>query len=186
MDFPELKVALQDAYNRRDVDEIIRVVSEFKNSSEFPALCRRLVDQGRISLSTTKIEEIARALLNIIEEKIQAEGGLNLQANFFEISEILKKKYDQELADIYLSIKMPSDFLMKIRMESDRSDSSKLSESLVEAYKNELIRTEKARRVVVDLVQSFSHFPIENVKTLNDLINHLHLTLKSNYKYLSV
>lgn len=186
MDFSELKVALLDQYNRRDVEGIIRVVDQFKKSSEFPALCQRLAEQGKINFSTTKTEEIARALLDIIEEKLEADGGLTLKANFFEISEILKKKYNQELADIYLSIKMPSDFLMKIRMESDRSDSSKLSESLVEAYKNELIRTEKARRVIVDLIQSFNHFPIENVKTLNDLINHLHLTLKSNYKYLSV
>ena len=186
MDFSELKVALLEQYNHRDVEGIIRVVDRFKSSSEFPALCNRLAEQGKISFSTTKTEEIARALLEIIEEKLRADGGLTLKANFFEISEILRKKYSQELADISLSIKMPSDFLMEIRMESDRSDSSKLSESLVEAYKNELIRTEKARRVIVDLVQSFTHFPIENVKTLNDLINHLHLTLKSNYKYLSV
>lgn len=186
MDFSELKVALLDQYNHRDVEGIIQVVDQFKKSSEFAALCNKLAVQGKISFNTTKSEEIARALLEIIEEKFQAEGGLALKANFFEISEILKRKYSKELADIYLSIKMPSDFLMKIRMESDRSDSSKLSESLVEAYKNELIRTEKARRVVVDLVQSFTHFPIENVETLNDLVNHLHLTLKSNYKYLAV
>jgi hypothetical protein len=81
---------------------------------------------------------------------------------------------------------MPDDFLTSIRTDDPTREIAKLSDDLVEDYKSALIKIEKGRRVIVDLLQPYSSLPLENIPPLAQSLNTLHVKLKSNYKYLTV
>ena len=186
MESPDYKKELRTHYDHRDVDAIIRLVSELIKAPQFAALSRRLIKEGRITSAAIKAEDVAAALIEELEEEIEQSGDIIVQDNYFEIAEQLKKRFNDEVAEVYLSTKIPNEFLHKIRLSHDRGDTGRLSENLVNQYKNELIRIEDGRRVVVKILQQHSNFPIENVKALSDILKQLHLKLKSNYSYLSI
>ncbi len=186
MEQTDFKAELIDKYNSRDVDGIIQLITSLVKSMQFPALNRRLVREGRLSASSTRIEDVAAALIGEVEEELKQAGDVIVQANYFEIAEQLKKRFNGDVAEIYLRTKTPDEFLHKIRAGYEQGDTSRLSEGLVNRYKNELIRIEEGRRVVVEILQKHSNFPIKNVRSLSRLIELLHHKLKSNYRYLSI
>jgi len=182
----DFKAELTTKYDDRDVDGIIQLVTDLVKSMQFPALNRRLVKEGKLSAASTKIEDVAAALLKEIEEELNKTKDVIVQDNYFDIAEQLKKRFNKEVSEIYLRTKTPDDFLHEIRTSHEQTDASKVSENLVSRYKNELIRIEDGRRVVVDILQKHSNFPIKNVKALSELIELLHTKIKSNYRYLSI
>ena len=186
MEQTDFKTELTDKYNDRDVDGIIQLITNLVKSMQFPALNRRLVAEGKLSAASTRIEDIAAALIKEVEDEIEQAGDVIVQDNYFDIAEQLKKRFNSDVAKIYLRTKTPDEFLHGIRTGHEQGDTSKISESLVNQYKNELIRIEEGRRVVVDILQKHSNFPIKNVKSLSKLIELLHKKLKSNYRYLSI
>ncbi len=186
MEQTDFKAELIDKYNSRDVDGIIQLITSLVKSMQFPALNRRLVREGRLSASSTRIEDVAAALIGEVEEELKQAGDVIVQTNYFEIAEQLKKRFNGDVAAIYLRTKTPDEFLHKIRAGHEQGDTSRLSEGLVNRYKNELIRIEEGRRVVVEILQKHSNFPIKNVRSLSRLIELLHHKLKSNYRYLSI
>ncbi len=186
MEQTDFKAELITKYNDRDVDGIIQLITNLVKSMQFPAINRRLVNEGKLNAASTKIEDVAAALIKEIEEEFNQTGDVIVQDNYFEIAEQLKKHFNSEVAEIYLRTKTPDEFLHEIRTSHERGDASKVSENLVNQYKNELIRIEDGRRVVVEILQKHSNFPIKNVKALSELIELLHKKLKSNYRYLSI
>jgi hypothetical protein len=98
----------------------------------------------------------------------------------------LEKLFGHELSEIYLSTKMPSEFLLQVRAGYNERDVEKLSDSLVKQYRDELIRIEKGRLLVSGILQKYSHFPLNNATAISRLIERLTRELKSNYKYLTI
>ena len=186
MEQTDFKAELITKYTDRDVDGIIQLITNLVKSMQFPAINRRLVNEGKLNAASTKIEDIAAALIKEIEEEINQSGDIIIQDNYFDIAEQLKKRFSSEVAEIYLRTKTPDEFLHEIRTSQEQGDTSKVSENLVNQYKNELIRIEEGRRVVVDILQKHSNFPIKNVIALSNLVELLHQKIKSNYRYLSI
>ncbi|MCW8943282.1 MAG: hypothetical protein OQL27_00840 [Sedimenticola sp.] len=178
--------ALRDKYDRRDVLGLIRLIDKIKNAPDYMTTYRRLLGLGKLSSNSAKIENLATALLEELEETLEANSELAINASYFEINEQLKRKFGQEVADTYLSTKMPNDFITAIRQDSESSDSKKLSDDLVEEYKNALITIEKGRRCIIDALQPYSNFPLKHAAILNTQFNELYTLLRGNYKYLAV
>jgi len=186
MEQTDFKAELVEKYNDRDVDGIIQLVTDLVKSMQFPALNRRLVKEGKLSAASTKIEDVADALIKEIEEELNQSKDVIVQDNYFDIAAQLEKRFSKDVSEIYLRTKTPDEFLHEIRTGQEQADAGKVSESLVNQYKNELIRIEDGRRVVVDILQQHSNFPLKNVKALSELIELLHTKIKSNYRYLSI
>lgn len=186
MDIAEIKKILKEHYLGRDVTGIVQYVSKLKASKEFPTLHRNLVSSGLLSDSSGSIEQIATALIGSTKREIEKSGSLDISATYFEIGEQLKRKFGDEVADCYVQTKMPDDFMLKIRQESEHGDTHKLSDHLVEQYKSRLIGIEKSRRSIVDIIQPFSVMPIQHLLQFDEGFKALALELKSNYKYLIV
>ena len=186
MEQTDYKEELKSLYDNRDVDGIIRFVSELVKSPQFPDINRRLVKQGKLPAAAIKVHEVAAALIAEWEDEIKQSGDIIAQDNYFEIAERLKKRFNDEVADIYIATKAPNEFLNNLRIQHDQSDTSKLSDELVDRYKEELIRIEDGRRAVVNILQQHGNFPIKNIIALSELIEQLHLKLKSNNRYLSI
>lgn len=180
------QAALLEKYDRQDILGLIRIVEQIKNAPDYMATYRRLLAKGKLSSSSVKQEQLATALISELEDILDNSPERAIQANYFEISEHIKKKFGAPIAEVYLAAKMPNDFLTAIRQNPEHGDSKKLSDDLVNEYKNALISIEKGRRAVSDLLQPYSNFPLKNAEILNAQFNQLYNLLKSNYKYLSV
>jgi len=186
MEQTDFKAELVEKYNDRDVDGLIQLVTDLVKSMQFPALNRRLVKEGKLSAASTKIEDVADALLKEIGDELNQSADVIVQDNYFDIAAQLEKRFSKDVSEIYLRTKTPDEFLHEIRTGQEQKDASKVSENLVNRYKKELIRIEDGRRVVVDILQQHSNFPIKNVKALSELLELLHTKIKSNYRYLSI
>ncbi|WP_428609014.1 hypothetical protein [Sedimenticola sp.] len=186
MELSAQQTALLEKYDSQDVLGLIRLVDQIKNAPDYMATYRRLLAKGKLTSSSVKQEELATALISELEDILADSPERVIQANYFEIGEQLKKKFGEEVANVYLTTKMPDDFLMAIRQNPEHGDSKKLTDDLVEEYKNALIRIEQGRRTVSDLLQPYSNFPLKNASILNSQFNQLYGLLRSNYKYLSV
>jgi hypothetical protein len=184
MESADYKDVLLKEYKRRNVDGIIRHVSGLIKDPSFPALYRRLVKEGKITSAAIKVEDVARALMDELEQELQNSPDRIIEDNYFDIAEQLKKRFTEELAEIYINTKIPGEFLTEIRASHDRGETSPLSEDLVTRYKKELVRLENGRRAIVDILQPYSHFPITNAKGLARLFENLHGKLKGSYSYL--
>jgi len=180
------KQELLSKYHAMDVDGATTLVTKLVKSERFPIINRQLVNRGRLSAVSIKVEDVAEALISEIEEGLTERDDVIVQDNYFDIAEQLKKRFNNEVADIYLRTKIPDDFLHNIRTSAKQGDKSKVSEGLVEEYKRELIRIEEGRKACVEILQKHSHFPIENVKALSQLFEQLNKKLRSNYQYLSI
>lgn len=186
MESADYKEALLKEYTRRNVDGIIRCVSGMIKDPKFPALYRRLVKEGKITSAAIKVEDVARVLIDELEDDLKNSPDRIIEDNYFDIAEQLKKRFTEELAEIYINTKVPSEFLAEVRASYDRGDTSPLSEDLITRYKKELVRLESGRRAIVDILQPFSNFPITNAKGLSRLFESLHKKLKGSYSYLPV
>jgi hypothetical protein len=189
MGISEHKEALLENYRNRDIDAIIRTTKGLMQDPEFPNLYSQLYRDKQVSSASVKLEEIVSALLAEIgkgEDGEQDRGDEFANVTFFEISAELAKQFGEELSEIYLSTKMPEEFLLQVRSGYSQSDKEKLSEDLVNRYRNEMIRMESGRQAVTEVLQKFSHFPIRNANTMSRLIERLGHDLRSNYKYLTV
>jgi len=182
----DYKEELRKLYESRNVDDIIRLVNKLIKDPGFFDTNRRLVRQGKLSAATLNVQEVARALIKELEYEIEQMGDVIDQNNYFAITEHLKKRFNSDVADIYINTKIPNDFLHDIRIPNSQSDGGKLSDELVNRYKNELIRIEDGRRAVVDALQLHSNFPIKNVAALSAIVEQLHTKLRSNNRYLSI
>ncbi len=191
MGISEHKEALLKDYRNRDIDAIIRTTKGLMQDPEFPNLYNQLFKEHKVSSASVKLEEIVAILLTEIEQMEQEEqngGDEFASVTYFEISSELGKQFGEELSDIYMSTKMPDEFLLQVRSGYDQSDTEKerLSEDLVDRYRKEMIRIEAGRKSVTDVLQKFSHFPIQNATTMSRLLGRLAHDLRSNYKYLTV
>ncbi len=186
MEISEYKEVLRKAYLNRDIDAIIRTIKELMQSPGFSNFYNRLCKEHKITSASVKLDELATVLVNEIEGEIQKGGDAFATATYMDISAELGKLFGDDLSKIYLSTKMPSEFLLEIRAGYNQSDTEKLSEDLVSRYRDEMIRIEKGRQVVTDVLQKFSHFPLKNATTVSRLIERLTRDLKSNYKYLTL
>jgi hypothetical protein len=178
--------ALLKDYKNRDVDAIIRTVSGLIKDPTFPTLYRRLVKEGKITSTAIRIEDVARVLLEELEVELQSSDERIVEDNFFGVAESLKKRFNDELSEIYINTKIPNEFLVEIRANNDRGDTSTLSEELVTRYKNELVRIENGRHAIVDILQVYTNFTIKNAKALSKLFEQLQDKLKTNYSYVSL
>jgi hypothetical protein len=186
MELSAQQKALRDKYDRRDVLGLIRLIDQIKNAPDYMSTYRRLLAQGKLTANSSKTEELATALLNELEEALDANNERTIEASYFEICEQIKRKFGEEAANTYINTKMPDDFITAIRQDSESSDSKKLSDDLVEEYKNALIKIEKGRRSVIEILQPYSNFPLKHADILNREFNNIYSLLRSNYKYLAV
>ncbi len=186
MEISDYKQVLLNDYNNRDVDALIRSVRELMQNPQFPTLYNRLCKDNRITSVSLKLEEIASALICEIEQQVRGKGDEFATATYMDISTELRKLFGDKLAEIYLSTKMPNEFLLQARANQAQGDSERLSEDLVARYRDEMIRLDEGRKVVTDILQKFSHFPTKHATTISRLIERLSRELKSNYKYLSI
>lgn len=180
------KQELLSKYHAMDVDGATTLITKLVKSQQFPTINRQLVNRGRLSAASTKVEDVAAALISEIEEGLTQSADVIVQDNYFDIAEQLKRRFNKEIADIYIRTKTPDEFLLDIRTNNKQDDDSKVSEDLVKQYKRELVRIEEGRKVCVDLLQKHSHFPIKNVKALSELFKQLNKKIRSNYRYLSI
>ncbi len=189
MDISEHKETLLENYRNRDIDAIIRTVRGLMQEPEFPNLYNRLCKKHSNLSASLKLEEIVSSMLSEITETEHGSNGQGdefASVTYFEISGELKKLFGDELSEIYLSTKMPDEFLLQVRAGYNQNDTEKLSEELVARYRNEMIRIESGRQAIVDVLQKFSHFPSRNATTMSRLFERLQHDLKSNYKYLAI
>jgi hypothetical protein len=182
----DYKENLKKLYEDRNVDDIIRLISKLIKNPGFFDTNRRLVRQGKLSAATLNVQEVASALIGELEYEIEQTGDVIDQNNYFAITEHLKKRFNSEVADIYINTKIANEFLHDIRISHNEGDTGKLSDELVDRYKNELIRIEDGRRAVVETLQLHSNFPIKNIIALSAMIEQLHMKLKLNSRYLSI
>lgn len=186
MEITEYRDQLIKEYRRRDVGTIIRLVRELTKDPSFPQLVRQWQKARKVGTANLRMEDVAEVLLREAAAEIKASGELTIDGTYFMIGEDLKRLFNDQVSDIYQSTKMPGEFLSKIRAGRDQGDSSKLSDNLVNQYKNELIRIEEGRRALVAVLQQYSNFPVQHVTDLTQLLNQLHGDLKSNYKYITL
>ncbi|WP_260294697.1 hypothetical protein [Sedimenticola hydrogenitrophicus] len=186
MELSAQQAALLEKYDRQDVLGLIRLVDQVKSAPDYMATYRRLLAKGKLSSSSVKQEQLAAALISELEDILRSSPERSIQANYFEIGEQIRKKFGEAATEVFLASKMPDDFLTAIRQNPEHGDSKKLSDDLVDEYKNALIRIEKGRRTISDLLQPYSNFPLKNATILNAQFNTLYNQLRSNYKYLSV
>ncbi len=186
MEISDYKQILLNEYNNRDVDALIRSVRELMQNPQFPTLYNRLCKDNKVTSVSLKLEEIASGLIGEIEQEVRGKGDEFATATYMDISTELRKLFGDKLAEIYLSTKMPNEFLLQARANQDKGDSERLSEDLVARYRDEMIRLDEGRKVVTDILQKFSHFPTGHATTISRLIERLSRELKSNYKYLSL
>lgn len=186
MEISEYKEELRKAYLKRDIDAIIRTIKDLMQAPEFPNYFSQLCKQKKISSASVKLEEITAVLVTEIERGLKTNGDEFANVTYMDISAELGKLFGNDLTKIYLSTKMPTEFLIEVRAGYDRSNSESLSDGLVARHREELINIEKGRLVVSDVLQKFSHFPLKNATTMSRLIEHLTKDLKSNYKYLTI
>ena len=183
-DMAMLLEKLCNAYSYRNVKSFIEGVDVFRNTGSYLKFCSSLIREKRCK--TTRIDEVTGILVEEVQSRLQSQGDLEVQANYFEIEEQLKIKFGEDLSSFYMSVKMPSDFLSGVRQQGHHGDINKLSNDLVNEYKREMIRVEKGRRLVIESIRPFSHLPPKHVHELNDILQQLYLKLKTNYKYLVV
>jgi hypothetical protein len=186
MEISEFKQELRKLYINRDVDAIIRTIKDFMQAPEFAAFFNKLCSEHKIASASVKLEEIAAVLVNDVESSLKSNGDEFVNVTYLDISAELEKLFGQELSDIYISTKMASEFLLQVRAGSNERDVEKLSDSLVNRYRDEMIRIEKGRQVVSTILQKYSNFPLNNATTSSRLIERLTRELKSNYKYLTI
>ena len=186
MDIGDYKETLLSSYSNRDVDAIIRTVRELMQNPQFPNLYNRLCKDNQITSVSLKLDEIASALINEVEHEAKGQRSEFTNVTYLDISVELRKLFGDELAEIYLSTKMPGEFLLQARAGYDQSDTEKLSEDLVARYRDEMVKIENGRQIISDVLQKFSHFPSRNATILSRLFERLSRELKSNYKYLSI
>lgn len=185
MELSAQQTALLEKYDRRDVMGLIRLFDQIKNAPDYMSTYRRLLAKKRIP-SSARLEELSAGLLGELEAALNESDGLSIKASYFEIAEQLKKKFGAAVADTYTRSKMPDDFLSEIRKDSRQADTKKLTDDLVNEYKDALIQIEKGRRSIIDTLQPYSNLPLNNASILNDQFNELYRQLRSGYKYLSV
>lgn len=186
MDIAEYRHHLADEYRRRDVSAIIRLVRDLMKEPFFSQLVREWEKAGKLDYRKLNFNEIAEVLLQETAAGIEASGELTSDDTYFMVEESLKQQFNEHISDIYLSTMMPEEFLCQIRDSYDQGDSSRLSDSLVNLYKEELIRIEAGRRSVAEVLQEYSSFPIRNVTSLSQHLNQMHQRLKSSYKYITI
>jgi hypothetical protein len=187
MDIAVYREALIRAYLKRDIEALIRLISQMMKAPWFSALVREYVKQSKISSSKSlKIGDIAEVLLQEAEEQIEESGRLDPEGTFFDTGKELKKRFGAIVSEIYLDTRMPSEFLSKIRSNSRREEVTHLSESLIELHKNEMIRIGMGREAVVKILQKYSNFPVKHANTLAKLMEKLHARVKSSYRYLPI
>ena len=186
MDIAEYRNQLSNEYRRRDVSAIIRLARDLIKEPFFPQLVREWEKAGKLDYRNLRLEEIAGVLLHETAAEIEAGGELASADTYFVIEEDLNRLFNEQISDIYLSTMMPEEFLCQIRDNFDRGDSSRLSNSLVDLYKQELIRIEAGRRAIVEVLQEHSNFPVRYATSLAQLLNQMHQSLKSSYKYITL
>lgn len=186
MEISVFKEELRKLYINRDVDAIIRTIKDFMQAPEFSAFFNQLCSQHKVASASVKLEEIATVLINELESGLQSNSGEFANVTYLDISAELEKLFGQELSDIYISTKMASEFLLQVRAGYNERDVEKLSDDLVNRYRDEMIRIEKGRQVVSSVLQKYSHFPLNNATTSSKLIERLTREIKSNYKYLTI
>lgn len=186
MEISEYKEELRKSYHNRDIDAIIRIVKELMQAPGFSGFFSQLCKDRKITSASVKLEEIAGVLVDEIERERNKRGDAFATATYMDISAELGKLFGEALSKIYLSTKMPSEFLVQVRAGYNQSDTEKLSDELVARYREEMVRIEKGRLVVTEILQKFSHFPLKNATTISRLVEKLTRELRSNYKYLTV
>jgi hypothetical protein len=187
MEISVYREAIIRAYLKRDIEALIRLISDMMTARWFSALVREYVKQSKISSTKSlKIGDIAGVLLQEAEEQIEESGRLDTEGTFFDTGKDLKKRFGAIVSEIYLDTRMPSEFLSKIRSNSRRDEVTHLSESLIELHKNEMIRIGSGREAIVKILQKYSNFPVKHANTLVKLIEKLHARVKSSYRYLPI
>jgi len=186
MDVNAFKQKLGEAYRRKDAAGFMKIIGKFKKRPEFKLLCRQLVKENKISPPVTNIEVIVNALLAEIEQT-HAEGeGVVIEGHFYEIAEALKEHFSETLAEAFLDSQMPNDFVMRAREGRGAGDGKKLTESVIDQHKRELMRLDASHAEVAKALQSSSYFPVEVCRGVGKSLVELFVQLKSNYKYISV
>ncbi len=186
MEISEYKEALRKAYGNRDIDAIIRTTKELAKAPVFPSIYSKLCKTHQISSASVRPDELASILISEIEQETKGRGDAFANVTYMDISAELGKLFGEELSQIYISTKMPTEFLLQVRAGQNQSDGEKLSDDLVTRYRDEMIRIEKGRVVVSDILQKFSHFPLKNATTVSRLVEQLTRDLRANYKYLTL
>jgi hypothetical protein len=186
MEITEYKDALRKAYGGRDIDAIIRSIRELMQAPEFQNFYSQLYKERKVSSVNVKLDELAAVLMDEMESEIKSQGNAFANVTYMDIAGELSKLFGDDLSQIYLSTKMPTEFLLQVRAARNENDTEKLSDDLVTNYRNEMVRIEQGRVVVSDILQKFSHFPLKNATTISRLVEQLTRDLRSNYKYLTL
>jgi hypothetical protein len=186
MDATQFTTALRSYYLKRDAASILKLINGFKSSAAFGQLYRSLVKRKKIAPSSGKIETILQALLKEIDADILDNRRLVIDATFYDIAEHFKKKFNDQISEIFIETQIPSDFIASIRSSHETGDNSKLTENLVNNYKRELTRLEHGRKSVMEALQGASNFPLANASEICRLLDELHQQLRTDYKYLSI
>lgn len=186
MEISQFKEELRKLYINRDVDAVIRTIKDYMQAPEFSSFFNQLCNEHKIASASAKLEEIASVLIGDVENSLKDNSDKFANVTYLDISAELEKQFGAELSNIYISTKMPSEFLLKVRAGYKQRDVEKLSDDLVKQYRDELIRIEKGRQVVSAVLQKYSNFPLKHATTSSRLIERLAREIKSNYKYLTI
>ena len=177
---------LQPLFEQRDIRGIIQHVRKLMGEPDFSKLQLQWSSAGKMNSAKPKVPEVAALLLQELEAWLDEQGVLDVNDDFFTLEQQLNELFGEQVANIYIKTVMPTGFISVVRQNNTRGDGGKLSEKLVEQYKNELIRIDHGLESLLEVLQKHSHFPIKHVKILSRLVERLYLKAKSDYKFISI
>ncbi|MET0046525.1 MAG: hypothetical protein ABW066_01940 [Sedimenticola sp.] len=184
METKEFNAQLLRHYLDRDVEGIISLVSSYKNDTGFQPIRQKLIKKNRLSFSSNTLEEITNALILEIEDALSGKQTADSEESFFDIGEKLKRHYNKEIADLYMDTWMPNDFVLGIREQDQVKEHISLTESTINAYKQEFIRIKKGLTALHRVLEPYSSFPISNCTELGRQLSALFTELSFNQKYI--
>ncbi|MES9873030.1 MAG: hypothetical protein ABW146_07955 [Candidatus Sedimenticola sp. 6PFRAG7] len=183
MEPEEFKTKFLHCYLQQDIGGLIAATSSFKNEPGFEHLRIKLIESNYLASHGNTIEEIVQALIMETEHSLSQQAEPDVDNNFFEVGEKLKKHFEKEISNLYLDTWMPNDLILSIREKGNPNNKIKLTESIIRSHKNEYVRIRKGLNALIKATQPYSSFPISHSNMLGELLSKLFTELGFNKKY---
>ncbi|MEW7978874.1 MAG: hypothetical protein AB2813_03490 [Candidatus Sedimenticola endophacoides] len=177
MGLKEFKKAIRGCYSDYDVAGFLKALSDFKKEPDFKRYYRQLVQQQKITPGTTDVTAVVNVLVMELEQAGPEATALMPGNNFYDVAEYLKLHFNSAVSEAYLETQMPGEFVLRAREGAVDGGGKRLTETMVEQYKQELMRIDVCRDALNNALESCSHFPRERCimlsKSLSKLIQQL-------------
>jgi hypothetical protein len=182
---------LRSEYQQGHAASIIRIALRLQRQPDFLKAYGALARGGKVRGGTPRIDDVVRILVEELEKEEDRVGrDEGLGPSFYQLADALTKRFNKAVGAIYLETALPNDTVQEARLalreERYIVEEMRLSDELVERFKNELVRIEKGRRALIYVLQQHSYFPIKNAVLMSQIVTQLHELIANDYRYLTV